>query len=278
MDHLAIDIGGTESQICLRSPSGEIKQERKVRTHDLPKLIGRLPKSRVVFEACAESHWLADRVIEAGHEFRVIAPTLVRSLGVGSRSTKNDRKDARVMSEVSCRIDLPSIYVPAVESRERKTLLSMRDALVGSRTSMINAVRGWMRGQALRIRSGAVETFPERVRKARPDSLPEPISCVLKTIEHLREQIHALELQLIAIAKKDDRCRRLMSTPGVGPMTAVAFVSTLDTTKRFESAHYVQAYLGLTQASMPARRSTTARALPKPGPLECAGCSCKQRM
>lgn len=245
MDHLAIDIGGRESQICLRSPDGEIKQEQKLRTHDLPKLLGRLPKSRVVFETCAESHWLADQTIAAGHEVRVIASTLVRSLGVGSRGVKNDRKDARVMSEVSCRIDLPSIYVPELESRKRKTLLSMRDGLVGSRTSLMNAVRGWMRTQAIRIATGATETFPERLRKAWAE-LPEPIALVLTTIEHLSKQIHSLDGQVRSLAKTDDRCRRLMSTPGVGPVVAVGFVSTLDTTKRFESAHQVEAYLGLT--------------------------------
>src|SRR6185503_4873988 len=136
MDHLAIDIGGRESQICLRSPNGEIKEEKRVATKDLPTLLGRLPAGRVIFETCAESHWLADRAREAGHEVRVIAATLVKALGVGSRSTKNDKKDARVMSEASCRIDLPSTYVPSLESRERKTMLSMRGALVASRTML----------------------------------------------------------------------------------------------------------------------------------------------
>lgn len=245
MDHLAIDIGGRESQICLRSPDGTIKREQKLRTQDLPKLLASLPKSRVVFETCAESHWLADRTLEAGHEVRVIASTLVKSLGVGSRSIKNDCKDARVMSEVSCRIDLPSNYVPEVESRERKTLLSMRDVLVGSRTAMVNAVRGWMRSRAIRIASGGVETLPERLRKACSE-LPDSVTCVLTSITHVSEQIDSLDRQVETLAKNDERCRRLMSTPGVGPVVAVGFVSTLDTTKRFESAHHVEAYLGLT--------------------------------
>jgi transposase len=245
MDHLAIDIGGRESQICLRSPDGEIKQERKLRTLDLPKLLVTLPKSRVVFETCAESHWLADQTLEAGHEVRVIPSTLVRSLGVGSRGIKNDQKDARVMSEVSCRIDLPSIYVPEVESRERKTLLSMRDALVRSRTTMINAVRGWMRGRAIRIATGATDTFPVRLKKACAE-IPESIALLLTSIEHLSAQIDSVDRQVRSLAKKDERCRRLMSAPGVGPVVAIGFVSTLDTTKRFESAHHVEAYLGLT--------------------------------
>lgn len=246
MDHLAIDIGGRESQICLRSPVGEIMQEKKVRTQDLPKLFGSLPPSRVVFEACAESFWIADAALEHGHDVRVVASTLVGSLGVGSRGVKNDRKDARVLSEASCRIELPSIYVPNIESRERKTMLSMRDSLVSSRTAMVNAVRGWMRGRAIRIRSGEVDTFPRRVREACAEALPIAIGRVLETIEHLGQQIDGTDKELKQIAKKDDVCRRLMSAPGVGPTVAVAYVSTLDTAKRFESAHHVQSYIGLT--------------------------------
>lgn len=246
MEHLAIDIGGRESQICLRSPSGEITQEKKVRTQDLPKLFASLPPSRVVFETCGESFWIADAVVRAGHEVRVVASTLVRSLGVGSRGVKNDCKDARVLSEVSCRIDLPSIYVPDTESRDHKSMLSMRDVLVHSRTAMINAVRGWMRGRAVRVRTGVTDTFAQRLRAACGETLPTAIARLLDTIEHLCQQIDAADKELQAIAKADDVCRRLKSVPGVGSLIAVAYKSTLDTTKRFESAHHVQSYVGLT--------------------------------
>lgn len=246
MDHLAIDIGGRESQICLRSPSGEIKEENRIATKDLPALLKRLPPGYVIFETCAESHWLADRARETGHEVRVIAATLVRTLGVGSRSTKNDKKDARVMSEASCRMPLPSIHVPSPESRERKTMLSMRDALVSSRTAMINAARGWMRGQALRVKTGCPETFAERARKAWEGPMPRAVEQVLEMIECVTRQIDEMDRAMREIAKMDDRCRRLMTTPGVGPVTAVAFVATLDTAERFASAHHVEAYIGLT--------------------------------
>lgn len=245
MDHLAIDIGGSKSQICLRTADGTITKEAKVRTQDLPAWLASLQPSRVIFETCAESHWLAEHALKAGHEVRVIAATLVRELGVGSRRIKNDTKDARVMSEASCRIDLPTTHLPSRDSREGKTLLSMREALVKSRTTSINAVRGWLRGIAVRVRSGMPETFSARVREACNET-PSAIAVVLTTIEELTKGIANLDRQLDEMAESDERCRRLMSTPGVGPVTAVAFVTTLDTTTRFESAHHVQAYLGLT--------------------------------
>jgi transposase len=203
---------------------------------------------RVVFEACAESFWIADAARKANHEVRVIPTTLVRALGVGSRKTKNDRKDARVMSEASCRIDLPSVHIPSLESRDRKSMLSARDSLVASRTMMVNVVRGWMRTRAIRLRrSGEIVSFPERVREACSElELPSYVERTLNTITLLTAEIASADRELRVLAKKDDCCPRLMSVPGVGPTTAVAFKATLDVIERFKDAHHVQAYLGLT--------------------------------
>jgi len=108
----------------------------------------------VVVETCAEAFAIADAARDAGHEVRVVSATLVKTLGVGARRTKIDRRDAQVLSEVSCRIDLPSVHVPSSQSRQVKSICGMRDALVSSRTQLINNLRGWLRGQGNRIRSG----------------------------------------------------------------------------------------------------------------------------
>src|ERR1700722_7996918 len=145
VEHVAIDLGGRESQVCIRSEKGEVLLERRVATASLSGLLKRRPKgSRVIVETCAEAFHVADSALELGHEVRVVPATLVRALGVGARGVKTDERDARALSEVSTRIDLPSVHVPSHESRDRKSLCSLRDALVSSRTQMINTVRGWM--------------------------------------------------------------------------------------------------------------------------------------
>lgn len=265
MDHLAIDIGGRESQLCLRSSDGTIKEEKRARTSDLPTYLSRIPPARVVFEACAESFWLADAAIAAHHEVRVIASTLVRALGVGSRNTKNDRKDARVMSEASCRLDLPSVHISTLESRERKTMLSMRDCAVASRTMMINAVRGWMRGNAIRLRrSGEVVSFPQRVAEV-VGEIPPHIGRTLELITTLTSQIVEADRELRVLAKKDPICALLMTTPGVGPTTAVAFKATIDTTVRFEDPHHVASYVGLTPGEYASSDKMRRTAITKAG-------------
>src|SRR5215471_15521024 len=161
MDHIAVDLGGWESQICVRSSDGTVLEERRCQTSLLGAYLSGRPKSRVVVETCSAA-------LEVGHEVRVVPATLVRSLGVGARRTKTDRRDARALSEVSCRIELPSVHIPSAPSRERKALCSRRDALVRARTQVSNGVRGWLRTQGVRLRSGSVDTLPARVRAQVP--------------------------------------------------------------------------------------------------------------
>lgn len=246
MEHIAIDLGGRESQICVRSAEGTILNERRVRTRDLPKFLATKEHSRVIVETCSESLVVADAALACGHEVRVVPATLAPMLGVGARRTKTDRRDSRALSEASCRLDLPSVHIPARQSRDRKTMLSMHEVLVTCRTAMINAVRGWMRTQLVQCRSGAAETFTARMRQALAGEVPAShLERVLASIDALSEQIHQSELELSRMAKKDEACRRLMSMPGVGPMTALAFVATVDDVGRFPDAHKLESYLGL---------------------------------
>lgn len=267
MEHVAIDLGGRESQICVRSSDGVILKETRCRTRDLANFLRLRPPSRVVVETCAESFHVADAALALGHEVRVVPATLVPALGVGSRKTKNDKRDSRILSEVSCRIDLPSVHIPSTQSRDRKTRLSMHDVLVGSRTMMVNAVRGWLRTQVLRLPAGATETFPKRVRTLLEETtIPSAIDRVLATLDELNKQIAEDERELAREAKNDPTCRLLMTMPGVGPMTSLAFASTIDKVERFPDAHKLEAYLGLVPGEKSSSDHQQRLSITKAGP------------
>lgn len=258
MEHVAIDLGGRESQICIRDAQGRVVHEGRYATVELERVLGERAPSRVVMETCAESYAVALAARRAGHEVRVVPGTAVRALGVGARRLKTDQRDARVLSEVSTRIDLPTVHLRSARSRERKTLCSMRLALVRSRTQLVNTVRGYLRGELLRVRSGAVETFTERAREAllkQPHGLAGYVERQLAMIDALSEQIAAANEEIAQLAGRDAVCERLMSTPGVGPATALQFTATLDTSERFADAHQVGSYLGL----VPSEHSSSER-------------------
>lgn len=244
MEHIAIDLGGRESQICVRASDGSIVEEKRVSTATLAQHLAQRAASRVIVETCSEAFAVADAAKQYGHEVRVVPATLVRALGVGARRTKTDRRDARVLSEVSCRIDLPSVHVPSQASRDCKTMLKMRDALVATRTKLINTVRGWLRATAQRPRRGLSSNFVLRVR-AMPIVRPWFVESQLRTLEAVNTEIKYSNNELKKLAARDPLCVRLMTVPGVGVVTALRFVATIDDISRFESAHKLQSYLGL---------------------------------
>jgi transposase len=271
MQHVAIDLGKMESQVCVRSAEGAILSEGKVPTARLGRYLKAQPTSRVILETCAEAFAVADQALAASHEVRVVPATLVRTLGVGSRGIKTDRRDAQILSEVSCRIDLPSVHVPSDLARERRSLCQARETLIAGRTALINSVRGWARTELLKLVSGEMASFPERVRTATKQhrgGLPEYIDRMLQVIAVMNDQIAVADDELEDLAHRDPLCQRLMSVPCVGPVTCMRFVAAIDDVSRFPSAHAVQAYLGLTPGENSSSERRQRTGITKAGPAQ----------
>ncbi len=247
MEHLAIDLGSRESQVCLRDSSGQIQSEQKLHNSMLPLLFER-PPCRILLETCAEAFTVAEQARERGHDVRVVPATLVRSLGVGARRLKTDRRDAQALSGASCRVDLPSVHVPSSWSQEAKSICGMRDALISSRTKLVNSVRGWLRRKLLQIRSTPV-TLSRRLSaefERRGQLVPAHVQRQLAAIDALTEQIRLADSQIVELANGSATCQLLRTAPGIGSLTAVRYVAALDRIDRFAGAHQVQSYLGLT--------------------------------
>ena len=147
MEHIAIDLGSKESQGCVRTSSGEIVEERRCDTRELDGLLSSHAPGRVIVEACTEAFRVADLARRHGHHVRVVAATMVRALGVGQHGLKKDVRDARLPSETSCRMALPSVHIPSCVSREWKALSASREALGKTRTLQVSRVRSYVRSR-----------------------------------------------------------------------------------------------------------------------------------
>jgi transposase len=264
MDHVAIDWGTKESQICVRADSGEIIDARRVRTAQLAEYLARRPPSRVVIETSVQSFAIADQARQAGHEVRVVPATLVRLLGVGERRTKTDRRDAEALSRASCRIDLPSVHIPSTEARQRKAMCASRDALIRTRTLLVNAARAALRADGRSVR-GTPDTLPARLRTVAGDKPPHLLS-LATVLETLNTEIQKADRALVKLAKSDELCRRLMAVPGVGPVTAVRFKAAIDDVSRFPTAHALQSYLGLVPGEYSSSERQHRLGITKAGP------------
>jgi transposase len=258
MQHVAIDLGSKDSQLCIRDEAGAIVLEKKHPTARLAALMATWPKSRVILETSSEAFRIADAAIAANHEVRVVPATLAKQLGVGERSLKTDLRDARKLSEVSTRIDLVSVHIPSMEARELRSMLRSRETLVETRTKLVSHVRGWMRTQIWKLKRGATNTLPARLRahaEALGSTLPIHIEETLLVIETLNTQMTSSTKRLDALAKAHPVARRLMTIPGVGPISSLTFIAAVDNHERFPRAHHLQSYLGLT----PGEKSSSLR-------------------
>jgi len=256
MDHIAIDLGSRESQVCVRSSDATVIEELRLSNRALDAYLAQRPPSRVIVETCAEAFATADMAKRHGHDVKVVPAMLARTLGVGARRTKTDRRDAQALSEVSCRVELPSVHIPTAEARRLKSECGMRDALVRARTMLVNCVAGWLRTQGRRIKRGVPTTYGSRIRRAMT-CVPGEVERMLAGIDALTLQIKEAEKSLTQVAKSDAVCTRLMTVPGVGLITAVRFRATVDAIERFGSAHALQSYLGL----VPGEKSSSERKL-----------------
>jgi transposase len=182
MEHIGIDLGSRDSQVCVRNGAGDIVEELRCRTDELVPWLARRARARVVVETCTEAFRMAAQAQQLGHDVRVVAATLVRALGVGHRGLKNDHRDARTLSEASCRIELPSVHIPSTVSQEVKAICVSREALIKTRTQLVNRVRSDVRsrlGQPLR---STPESLPKHVRRAlllEADGLPAHLERLL---------------------------------------------------------------------------------------------------
>jgi transposase len=250
MEHIAIDLGGRESQICVRNETGEIVDERRYLTSRLGQYLSkRTPGGRVLLESSSEAFAVADWARQNGHQARVVPATLVRALGVGERGLKNDQRDARKLSEMDCRMEVPSVHIPSAQRRDHQARLTAREALVSARTQLVNVVRSYFRTLARPAVRATPNTLAKKVReqlKENADGLPDYIEGLLATIETLNQQIKAADEALKELANADEVCKRLQTMPGVGPVTSLTFASTIDDISRFECAAKLTSYLGLT--------------------------------
>lgn len=258
MNHVAVDLGSKQSRFCIRTPTGEIEKEARVETALLKRFFSELQPSRIILETCSEAFTVANWALEAGHDVRVVPSTLAPALGVGDRGIKTDKRDARNLSLSSCRIELPGVHVPSTEAQELRAICTSRDALVSVRTKLVNTVRAWMRTEVMDTRTRGPKALPARVKEAlaqRPNGVPKHLQRILAVLETLNEQILDANAELKALAAEDEICRRLMTAPGVGPVTAARFRASIDQVDRFPNAHALQSYVGLT----PGENSTGER-------------------
>ena len=223
--------------------------EKRIRTdrERFEAVFGKLPRAKILLEAMTELEWVARCLEGLGHEVIVADPNYAAMYATRSRRVKTDRRDAVTLAD-ACRL---GAFRPAHRASDRqrhvRAELAVRDTLVRTRVKCVALVGALLRRHGVHLPSGNVDGFVARVqRQAMPDEQRAEIAPLLTLIRTTSAEIVAADDRIAAIAAEDPVIRRLRTVPGVGPVTATAFVATLDTWERFAGPHQVEAYLGLT--------------------------------
>lgn len=268
MDHIGIDVHKKDSQICILTEHGELL-ERRIRTEPgrFAEELGPRPRARILIESATESEWVA-RCLEAlGHDVIVADPNFAPMYAQRTRKVKTDRRDARALAEACVLGAYRRAHRLSDNQRHVRARLTVRDALVRTRTGYISVIRSLLRQHGWRVRTGAPESFSSRVRTLPlPGRLLSEIAPLLAVLRQVNQQLAYSDDRIETLTATDARVRRLRTVPNVGPVTAAAFVAAIDDVTRFRRGHEVEAYLGLVPRELSSGETQRRGRITKAGP------------
>jgi len=247
-----VDLGDKYSYLCLiDTQSGEVVEEGRLRT--TPEAFGRRFASerpmRIAIEAGTHSPWVSRVLEECAHEVLVANSRKTRL--IYSNKRKTDEVDAENLARLA-RVD-PKLLYPLKhrneDSQAHMALIRSREALVSCRTQLVNHVRGAVKSFGARLPKCPARSFHKKAPEHIPEALRPALGPILEQIGSLTESIRQYDRKVeTACEELYPETELLRQVEGIGPLTALTFVLTLEDPYRFQKSRSVGAYLGLVPA------------------------------
>jgi transposase len=245
---VGLDLGDKWSNFCILGLDGEKLTEGELRTtqQDFAEFFQSMAAARVVMEVGTHSAWARDVVARSGHEVLVANPRQME--GPKRRKRKNDRIDAHKLARVG-RMDPQSLFAiehRSVEVRQDLMAVRARDALVAVRKDLINTTRGLVKSMGARLPKCSTRSFAKKVEGALPAEVREVLLPLVRLVEELSSGIQEYDERIEKLApEKYAHTELLRQVKGVGALTSLAYVLTLEDPQRFVKSRDVGPYLGL---------------------------------
>ncbi len=246
---VGIDLGDKRSMYTALSASGEEDvQSGSIPTTKagLTRAFGGWEPARFVIEVCGQSRWVSEHLSAMGHEVLVGNTRKLRC--IYDADDKSDVRDADMLARLG-RFE-PKLLYPiqhrAKEAQEHLAVLKSRDTVVATRTKLINHVRCVVKGAGERLPASSAEYFATKVVPEIPSSLKPALAPLLECIDTLTETIREYDRRIDALCKHYPATAVLQSISGVGPITSLAYILTLEFPERFEDSRKVASFAGLT--------------------------------
>lgn len=248
---IGLDLSDKNAHWCWIEQNGTTVERGCVRLtrSELRKRFGAMAPARIALEVSGQSSWVADLLSSLGHEVIVANARELKSITGSCR--KSDPRDAEQLARLA-RVD-PALLHPVRHRRPARRfdlmVIRSRAVLVECRTRMVSSVRGMAKVFGERIPPAATHNFAERALAALPPGLAAILTPIIQQIQNLTNAIAEYDRQIAELAHKySDEVMWLEQISGVGTLTAVCFVLTLDSDERFAHSRDVGAFLGLVRA------------------------------
>lgn len=250
--YAGLDISLEETSVCIVNGDGKVVRETKVPT-DPNALAKELQAQKVGFkrvglEASSLGSWLHAELTRRGFPAIVVEARHMRS-SLNAQRNKTDRNDARGIAQMMRMGWFRAVHVKSPESQRLRLLLANRRLLKRKLIDLENHIRGALRAFGLMVGTVARGGYEERVLELIADAdgaLKSFIMTMLDVRKAVMGGYNVLHKALIGIVAADPLCRRFMTVPGVGPITALSFRAGVDDPLRFTSSRVVGAHFGLT--------------------------------
>ena len=245
---IGVDLAKSVFQLHGADASGAVVFRKKLRRSQVLTFLAGLPPCTVAMEACSSSHHWAREISAPGHAVRLIPPAYVKPF---VKRQKNDAADAEAICEAAQRPTMRFVAPKSEQTQAAALVFRARDLLVRQRTQTINALRGHLAEFGMVVAKGpahvsqlvrAVENLDEPL----PEIARPILQILIDTLQRLDEQIALLDREVAQRAKADETARRLMTIPGVGPVTAVALTALAPPAPTFRRGRDFAAWVGLT--------------------------------
>jgi transposase len=257
MKILAIDLGKYKSVACNYVTATGTARFATVVTHanELDRLLSRESPDLVVIETCSIAGWVHDLCCQRGVKCQVANPS-GEAWKWKNVKRKTDRDDALKLAQLAALEQLPTVYVPAPETRQRRALLKYRQSLITRRVAIQNHLRAIVQRQGILLDRGSrawtvagLEEIQQLAKPLEECSAEElwrgEVALELLALRAVTKLLREVEHKLETIAASNGSVKLLRSIPGVGRCTAEVVVAYLDNPQRFENGRQVSAYAGL---------------------------------
>jgi len=227
--------------------TGEIGEQKLVHASgDAEKFYRQLPAAVLIgMESTGNCQWFVEMVTAAGHQVWIGDAAKIRACDV--RQQKHDKRDAELLLKLLMEKRFPRIWTPSSQQRDLRQLLIHRYKLVRLRAQAKNGLQHLAMNQGVQKKRRLWSKAGQKLLLELPLKpwASRRREDLLSVITMLDQQIQSLDLAVTEAAEKDPNARLLMTQPGVGPVTSLAFVLTIGDVSRFPRGKEVASYLGL---------------------------------